>query len=111
MKKIYILFLFVLSITLATGCNHVNSKTEDLNAIREAAWNSITDQDKKQNALELKNAKASNIDFDEMMNEYSIPKGAELKKIDQLYKVTFDTNHVIFIEGNTKKIVGTITKK
>lgn len=111
MKKICMFILFVLLITFAIGCKHVSSKTEELHAIREAAWNSITDQDKKQNALKLEDAKLSNIDFDEMINEYSIPEGAELKKIDHLYKVMFDTNHVIFIDGNTKKIVGTITKK
>lgn len=97
--------------TLSLGCDKVNSKTEDLNAIREVAWNSITTQDKQEIAVEWENAEVLNINFDEMINEYSIPQGAELKKTEHLYKVTFDKNHVIFVDGNTKKIIGTITKK
>lgn len=80
----YILVLLVLSMTLSVGCNNVNSKSEDLNAIREVAWNSITTQDKQEIAVGWEDAEVSNITFDEMLDEYSIPKGAEPKKIEHL---------------------------
>ncbi|QHW29369.1 hypothetical protein GZH47_00015 [Paenibacillus rhizovicinus] len=111
MKAIYILVLLVLSMTLAIGCSNVNSKSVDMNAIREVAWNSISNQDKQQLNLVWKNAEVTKIKFDEMINEYSIPEGAEPKEIENLYKVTFDKNHVIFVDGNTKKVVGTISKE
>ncbi|QHW30972.1 hypothetical protein GZH47_08985 [Paenibacillus rhizovicinus] len=111
MKAIYILVFLVLSMTLASGCSNVNSKSDDLNAIREVALNSISNQDKQQLNLVWKNAEVTKIKFDEMINEYSIPEGAEPKRIENLYKVTFDKNHVIFVDGNTKKVVGTISKE
>ncbi|MCJ8015292.1 hypothetical protein MUG84_26860 [Paenibacillus sp. KQZ6P-2] len=47
MKVICNLVLLVLSMTLTIGCSNVNSKSDDLNAIREVAWNSISNQDSK----------------------------------------------------------------
>ncbi|MBO7748957.1 hypothetical protein I8J29_32820 [Paenibacillus sp. MWE-103] len=109
MKIIYLLVLLALFTPFVVGCSNSNSNSERLIAIREIAWSSVPNQDREQLHPVWKNAEVKRINFDEMINEYSIPKGgAEPKKIENLYKVTFDKNHVIFVDGKTNKVVGTI---
>ncbi|MDQ8738556.1 hypothetical protein [Paenibacillus sp. LHD-38] len=56
-------------------------------------------------------AEVEKINFDDMINQFSIPKGGEPKsKIEHLYKVTFDPKLTIYVNGDTNKVVGTLNK-
>lgn len=91
-------------------------KTE-LMSVREAAWNSISEQDQLYVIGDWSNAQVSKINFEDMINQFSIPKGGYPKtSIENLYRVTFESKQdilgplVIFVDGDQLKVVGTMNR-
>jgi hypothetical protein len=104
LKKVII--TFALAIFAIMGC----SKSDDTQTIREAAWNSLSTQDKQEVQTDWKAAKVEVAKVSDM----PIPKGGgKNPEIEHLYKVSFDSKSdktaepiYVFVDGDTKKTVG-----
>jgi hypothetical protein len=84
----------------------------DTQVLREAAWNSLSTQDKREVQTDWKVAKVE----DAKVSDMPIPKGGGKKpEVERLYKVSFESNSDktsgpirVFVDGDTKKTVGYI---
>ncbi|MCQ6563998.1 hypothetical protein [Paenibacillus mendelii] len=89
------------------ACTQDRQVPDELVSLREAAWNSIDGEHQKQVDGDWKNAKVENAKSTEM----PIPKGGgKIKKVQHIYKVTFNTKKdarlsslKVFIDGDTNE--------
>jgi PBP1b-binding outer membrane lipoprotein LpoB len=107
LNKVFI--LVVVALFVISGCSNI-PKSDDMQVLREAAWNSLSTQDKQEVQTVWKVAKVEVAKVSDM----PIPKGGGKKpEVEHLYKVSFESNSDktsgpirVFVDGDTKKTVG-----
>lgn len=100
--------LLLLGLLLLIGCSNTLAEHQPLNAVREAAWNSLSSDERRLTLADWQKAEVEKINFDDMINQFSIPKGVEPQSKKHLYKVTFDPKLIIYVNGDTNEVVGTL---
>ncbi|MBM7569167.1 hypothetical protein [Paenibacillus sacheonensis] len=89
MKRIIIIFLALITMLGVVGCSN-NEKIDATSAIREVAWNDLTENQKK---TVVGNWKSANVEEASLREITAVdPDNGELPtKVDHLYKVIFKT--------------------
>lgn len=93
---------------------NTNPTTDDLQAVRKAAWNSLSDHNKKEVDIDWKTAKVETAKVEDMP---FVKDGGKAPKVARLYKVSFETNDEIlgpirvFVDADAKKAVGYLVRK
>ncbi|RAP76098.1 hypothetical protein DL346_11795 [Paenibacillus montanisoli] len=111
MKRTIIILLALLTMLGVVGCSN-NEQIDGASAIREVAWNNLSENQKKTVVGNWKSAKVEEATLSEITA--IAPDNDELpEKEDHLYKVTFNTKGdamlgpiVAYVDGDTKEVLG-----
>jgi hypothetical protein len=81
----------------------------DVEELREVAWNSLSDIDKKEIIVDWKTVNVNRANVEELP---VVQLGGKPPKVEHLYKVTFGTNRdgllgpiIVFVDGDTKEVL------
>lgn len=98
----------------ANQSNTTAPETDDLQAVRETAWNSLSDRSKIEVVIDWK---AALVETAKVADLPVVKRGGKAPEIASLYKVTFETNNEIlgpirvFVDADAKEAVDYVARK
>lgn len=98
----------------ANHSNHATPETDNLQAVREAAWNSLSERNKEEVVMDWKAAIVETAKIEELP---VVKRGGIEPEIARLYKVTFATNDEIlgpirvFVDADAEEAVDYVVRK
>ena len=100
-----------ISINGAIDQSYPNQASADVTNVREAAWNGVSEAEKKSVIGDWKTAEVAEADVKEL--EVSTLRGEETPQVEHLYKATFPTKDdgllgpiTVFVNGDTNEVLG-----